>query len=88
MACGNRRASRCTTCSRVYAADTFQLIRAGLSGGKDVPDTVRTHPRLFASLTAPSFGPAHNRPTDAGGIVRPCRCGKLHEPAEALLCTP
>lgn len=69
--CGNRRASRCPACSRVYAADTFQLIRAGLTGGKSVPDTVRTHPRVFATLTAPSFGPVHNRPTDTGGVLRP-----------------
>ncbi|MFE3240914.1 replication initiator [Kitasatospora indigofera] len=27
-ACGNRRASRCPACSRVYAAATFHLIRA------------------------------------------------------------
>ncbi|MGW3073007.1 replication initiator [Kitasatospora sp. NPDC001132] len=86
--CGNRRASRCPACSRVYAADTFHLIRAGLTGGKNVPDTVRTHPRVFATLTAPSFGPVHNRPTDTGGILRPCRCGKLHEPTDALLGTP
>ncbi|MCC9311884.1 replication initiation protein [Kitasatospora sp. RB6PN24] len=86
--CGNRRASRCPACSRVYAADTFQLIRAGLTGGKNVPDTVRTHPRVFTTLTAPSFGPVHNRPTDTGGALRPCRCGKRHEPADALLGTP
>ncbi|MEU1003644.1 YuiA family protein [Streptomyces tibetensis] len=28
--CGNRRASRCPACSRVYAADTYHLIKAGL----------------------------------------------------------
>ncbi|MFJ8442620.1 replication initiator [Kitasatospora griseola] len=28
-ACGNRRASRCPVCSRVYVADTFHLIREG-----------------------------------------------------------
>lgn len=87
-ACGNRRASRCPACSRVYASDTYQLIRAGLSGGKTVPDTVRTHPRVFATLTAPSFGPVHNRPTTPGGDIRPCRCRKLHESSDALLGTP
>ncbi|MEV7211743.1 replication initiator [Kitasatospora cineracea] len=87
-ACGNRRASRCPACSRVYAADTFHLIRASLTGGKSVPDTVRTHPRVFATLTAPSFGPVHNRPTDAGGALRPCRCSKPYEPTDALLGTP
>ncbi|MFE6283113.1 replication initiator [Streptomyces sp. NPDC057877] len=81
--CGNRRASRCPACSRLYAADTYHLIRAGLSGGKTVPDTVRTHPRVFATLTAPSFGPVHNRPD-----ARPCRCGTHHEPTDPLLGTP
>jgi uncharacterized Zn-finger protein len=56
--CGNRRASRCPACSRLYAADTYHLIRAGLSGGKTLPDTVRTHPRVFVTLTPPSFGPS------------------------------
>ncbi|WP_443064391.1 replication initiator [Streptomyces sp. NBC_00562] len=78
--CGNRRASRCPARPRIYAADTYHLIRAGLSGGKTVPDTVRTHPRVFATLTPPSFGPVHNRPTTPGGGIRPCRCRKLHEP--------
>jgi hypothetical protein len=75
IACGNRRASCCPSCSAVYAADTYQLIRAGLSGGKTVPDTVAAHPRVFATLTAPSFGPVHHRP-DSGA---PCRCGTRHE---------
>ncbi|MEU2429885.1 replication initiator [Streptomyces sp. NPDC007861] len=82
-ACGNRRASRCPACSRLYAADTYHLIRAGLTGGKSIPDTVRTHPRVFATLTAPSFGPVHNRPD-----TRPCRCGIRHEPTDPLLGTP
>ncbi|MFJ4964312.1 replication initiator [Streptomyces sp. NPDC088729] len=82
-ACGNRRSSRCPACSRLYAADTYHLIRAGLSGGKTVPDTVRTHPRVFATLTAPSFGPVHNRPD-----ARPCRCGTRHAPTDPLLGTP
>ncbi|MEW2070786.1 replication initiator [Streptomyces sp. NPDC007346] len=86
--CGNRRSSRCPACSRVYATDTYHLIRAGLSGGKTVPDTVRTHPRVFATLTAPSFGHVHNRPTTPGGDIRPCRCRKLHDPTDALIGTP
>ncbi|MEU3201768.1 MULTISPECIES: replication initiator [unclassified Streptomyces] len=87
-ACGNRRASRCPACSRLYAADTYHLIRAGLSGGKTVPDTVRTHPRVFVTLTPPSFGPVHNRLTTPGGDVRPCRCRKIHELNDALIGTP
>ncbi|MFJ3022517.1 replication initiator protein RepSA [Streptomyces tendae] len=77
LACGNRRASRCPSCAWTYAGDTYHLIRAGLAGDdrRDVPATVRDHPRVFATLTAPSFGPVHNRP-DHGT----CRCGTQHAP--------
>jgi len=57
--CKTRRASRCPACAETYRADTYQLIRAGLVGGKGVPDTVGGHPCLFVTLTAPSFGPVH-----------------------------
>jgi hypothetical protein len=59
--CGNRRASECSSCSRVYAGDMFHLIRAGVTGGKGVPDTVADNPLVFATLTGPSFGPVHGR---------------------------
>ena len=75
LACGNRRASRCPSCAWTYAGDTYHLIRAGLAGDdrRDVPATVRDHPRVFATLTAPSFGPVHNLPDH--GV---CRCGTRH----------
>ncbi|MFI9027226.1 replication initiator protein RepSA [Streptomyces sp. NPDC053560] len=78
VACGNRRASRCPSCAWTYAGDTYHLIRAGLTGDqtKNTPETVRDHPRVFATLTAPSFGPVHNRP-DKGR--RTCRCGVHHQ---------
>ncbi|MEU9942106.1 replication initiator protein RepSA [Streptomyces lavendulae] len=84
IACGNRRASRCPACAWTYSGDTYQLIRAGLAGDdrRDIPATVREHPRVFATLTAPSFGPVHNRP--AG---RPCRCGIHHQEQDAELGT-
>lgn len=44
IACRDRRATRCPTCSRVYKADTYHLVRAGLAGGKGVPPAVATHP--------------------------------------------
>jgi hypothetical protein len=72
IACKTRRASRCPPCAEVYRADTYQLIRAGLSGGKGVPDTVATHPCVFATLTAPSFGPVHVLREKDGRILR-CR---------------
>ncbi|MFI9720882.1 replication initiator [Streptomyces sp. NPDC052396] len=86
--CGNRRSSRCPACSRVYAADTYHLIKAGLSGGKNVAETVRTHPRAFVTLTAPSFGPVHNRPTTDAGKVLKCRCGTQHPDGDTELGTP
>ncbi|MFI6467376.1 replication initiator [Streptomyces sp. NPDC050538] len=86
--CGNRRSSRCPACSRVYAADTYHLIKAGLSGGKNVAETVRDHPRAFVTLTAPSFGPVHNRQTDSAGKLRLCRCGTEHAENDTVLGTP
>ncbi|MET7928280.1 replication initiator protein RepSA [Streptomyces sp. NPDC005349] len=85
VACGNRRASRCPSCAWTYAGDTYHLIRAGLVGdpAKGTPPTVREHPRVFATLTAPSFGPVHNRPG-----TRPCRCGARHPEDAAELGTP
>jgi hypothetical protein len=75
VACRNRRTSRCGPCAEVYRADTYQLIRAGLAGGKNVPEAAAGHPRIFATLTAPSFGPVHHRVTNADGSVQPCHPG-------------
>jgi hypothetical protein len=70
-ACGNRRVSVCPSCSATYQADQFQLLAAGLRGGKGVPDTVARHPRLFVTFTAPSFGQVHTRRAQ-GLLVYPC----------------
>ena len=74
-ACGNRRADVCPACSRVYARDTFAMIRAGLVGGKTVPEQVVENPLLFVTFTAPSFGHVHGpRPRagqHTGGRCRP-----------------
>jgi len=64
--CGNRRAEVCPYCSRIYARDTFEMIRAGLVGGKSVPETVADNPLLFVTLTAPSFGHVHGPRPRAG----------------------
>ncbi|MFF4592676.1 replication initiator [Amycolatopsis sp. NPDC001319] len=85
--CKNRRASVCESCSAHYAHDTFHLIRAGLSGGKGVPETVGGHLRVFATLTAPSFGKVHSRPF-RGGAYRRCSCGVLHSQYDDALGTP
>jgi hypothetical protein len=70
-ACGNRRASVCPSCSATYQADSFQLLAAGLRGGKGIPETVSGHPRLFVTFTAPSFGQVHTRKAQ-GRLVHPC----------------
>ena len=65
--CGDRRASVCPACAETYRRDTYQLIRAGLTGGKGIPETVASHPCVFATFTAPSFGPVHTRRPQPGG---------------------
>lgn len=96
--CRNRRATVCPSCSRLHAGDTYQLVRAGLLGGKSVPVEVRERPRLFITFTAPSFGPVH-RATD-GQRCRPRRdaapcehgrpvgCRAEHAPADPLVGQP
>jgi Replication initiator protein, pSAM2 len=72
VACGNRREAVCPACSAVYKRDARQLVRAGLAGGKGIPETITGHPCVFATLTAPSFGPVHSRRM-RGKTVLPCR---------------
>jgi hypothetical protein len=73
--CGNRRAAVCPSCSWEYAGDLWQLLYAGAAGGrKGVPDSIRSHPLVFATLTAPGFGPVHTTRTDRPGPAR-CRPG-------------
>jgi replication initiator protein RepSA len=92
----NRRATVCPACSRLHAGDTYRLVRAGLLGGKDVPASVRHCPRLFVTLTAPSFGPVHRagkdcRPRRDGGTCehgRSLGCGAVHAPDEPIVGHP
>ena len=70
--CKDRRAAVCPSCSRLYQADAWQLVAAGLRGGKGVSPDVARHPQLFVTLTAPSFGAVHSR-ARSGDSVRPCR---------------
>jgi hypothetical protein len=97
--CRNRRHSVCPPCSRLHAGDTYQLVRAGLQGGKGAPATVAEHPRLFTTLTAPSFGAVHSRDAtgrrcrprrDAGNCEhgRPLGCGIRHSENDPLLGQP
>src|SRR6188472_3456603 len=49
--CGNRREAVCASCAEVYRGDAFQLVAAGLRGGKGVPESAVEHPIVFATLT-------------------------------------
>lgn len=82
--CGDRRATVCPACAETYRADTYQMIKAGLLGGKGTPETVAQHPAVFTTVTAPSFGPVHTRTvkthtascpggTDCACRPQPCR---------------
>ena len=77
--CGTRRASVCPACAERYRWDAYHLIRAGMAGGKGVPDTVTTHPAMFLTLTPPSFGTVHRRHDRSGrpgmphARLAPCR---------------
>jgi len=102
--CSNRRAVVCPSCAETYRADTFHLIRAGLTGGKGVPESITGHPCLFLTLTAPSFGPVHSRHVSRRtGAPRPCRrrrnpetcphgvvmaCDQVHDEGDSRLGRP
>jgi hypothetical protein len=102
-ACGNRREAVCAPCAERYRGDAYQLIAAGLRGGKGIPETVAEHPALFVTLTAPSFGTVHTRPSGPDGQPRRCRprrdtevcphgvrlsCGQVHDEDDAFLGEP
>jgi len=75
--CGNRRAAVCPSCSYEYAGDMWQLLYAGAAGGrKGVPESIRSHPLVFATLTAPGFGLVHTTRTDR--FARSARCRPTH----------
>jgi hypothetical protein len=101
--CGNRRAAVCPSCSRTYQGDMWHLLHAGVAGGKGVPDSIATHPTVFATLTAPSFGPVHTTRRDRSGKSARCRprrreercphgrvlsCGKVHAEHDPALGWP
>src|SRR6185312_4709910 len=101
--CGNRRAAVCPSCSYEYAGDMWQLLYAGAAGGrKGVPESVRTHPLVFATLTAPGFGAVHGTRSGAGSSRcrpargkptvcphgRPAWCNRVHMPEDPRLGEP
>jgi hypothetical protein len=81
--CGNRRATACPGCAETYRRDAYQLIRAGLAGGKGVSPSVASHPAVFATFTAPSFGPVHARPVRRHTCRDRSACNCKPEPCHA-----
>lgn len=97
VACKDRRDALCPSCSYLYKADAWILVSTGLVGGKGVPESVARHPRLFLTLTAPSFGPVHTRGDNGSCQPRrrpPCaharatHCAGPHAEGDHLLGTP
>jgi hypothetical protein len=88
VACKDRRAAVCPSCSRLYRADAWQLVAAGIRGGKGVDPSVVEHPPLFVTLTAPSFGPVHRTGTRNGRpvVCRPRRSGGSCSHGRPLSC--
>lgn len=102
--CNNRRAAVCPSCSDLYARDTWQLVAAGTTGGRhNISPAVADRPQVFATLTAPSFGPVHGGTGSvcrdhrkAGGYKRcshgkPLWCSTIHDRTDPIagqpLCT-
>jgi hypothetical protein len=97
VACKDRRAVVCAACSYLYKADAWILVASGLSGGKGVPASIAQHPRLFMTLTAPSFGRVHARRGDArchpsaAGLCshgNASTCSAQHDVTDPVLGTP
>jgi len=84
--CGNRRASECPSCSKLYRGDAFQVIRSGLFDPSN-PTAVYT----WVTFTAPGadvFGPTHSQRRDKNKKIRPCACRQRHSDGDALIGTP
>lgn len=100
VSCKDRRESVCRACSERYETDAWIIAAAGVNGGKGVPESVAGAPRLFVTVTAPSFGRVHSVTTtgscgaSSGSRARRCPHGRLmkcaahHEKTEELLGHP
>ncbi len=79
-ACGTRRATLCASCSARFQGDARRLILLGVAGDDDDTAGIASRPKIFATLTAPSFGPVHRHRPEGGpchpGPPGPCPHGK------------
>ena len=81
--CGNRRESVCPACSERYKRDAYQVVRAGMVGGKGVPEQVAHHPAVFPTFTAPSFGEVHTCVVKRHTCAKRTGCDCRPEPCHA-----
>lgn len=81
--CGNRRDTVCPACSERYKRDAYHVVRAGLVGGKGVTEQVATHPAVFPTFTAPSFGEVHTRVVQRHTCGQRTACDCRPEPCHA-----
>jgi hypothetical protein len=68
---------------RPVQARRYRVIRSGLVGGDGIPYSVATHPTVFATFTAPSFGPVHTRVVRRHTCKDRRRCDCRPEPCHA-----
>ena len=101
VACKDRRQVLCPACASLYKADAWILISAGLVGGKGVDQAADGHPKVFFTLTAPSFGAVHTTRAngtchprsktqgfDRCGHGQPRSCDMQHEGSDEILGSP
>ena len=71
-ACGTRRESRCPSCAATYRADAYQLLAAGLRGGKGVPRDGRRPSEAVRHLHRPQLWPGpHSQGARPAGAALP-----------------
>ncbi len=75
LACKDRRFAVCPACSERYETDAWIIMATGVNGGKGVPETVARAPRLFVTVTAPSFGAVHRANSSGQCVARSPRQG-------------
>jgi hypothetical protein len=99
VACGTRRERLCMACSDRYRGDAFQIVAAGMRGGKGIAASVATHPMVFLTATAPGFGPVHAHRRDGSACRRrrqlpicphgqPVYCFEVHSGEDPLVGSP